>query len=124
MKLVHILLLTLLFFWFYFNGPHLIAWITGVLILISITAKLIEGTAKIGKAGAKELTKDIETKMQEAQPKPPSKEYLTEIVKETGRQSGQALAPEDYTYKNKNFWKNMGQAAKNFWKGLSRIFRK
>jgi len=114
----------LAFFWFYFNEPYWIAWIIGILILLIVLAKLFSGAFSVGKAGAKEFTRDMETDMMNANGKGPSAEYLTEVIKETGRQSGQALAPQDYTYKSKGLVGNLGQAAKNFWNGLAKIFRK
>lgn len=124
MKLVYVLLLLMLFLWFYFNGPAIASWITGALILLIVTAKLFSGAVSVGKSAGKELTRDMETDMEKAKPKHPSGEYLTEVVKETGRKTGEALAPQDYTYKMKNSWSRAGQGAKNFWHGLSRLFRK
>ena len=125
MKLIYVLILLVLYFWFYFNGPALAEWITGILILLIVLAKLLSGALGIGRAGAKELTRDMESDMEKAQPKPPSGEYTTEIIKEAGRKSGEYLgAPQDYVYKQKDLFGNLGQGAKNFLKGLGKIFRK
>lgn len=122
MKLNYLLLLLVLFFFFYFSGFQWIAWITGILILFIVISNLFSSGTKAVKVTGKELMRDIESDMEKAQPSTPNKEYLKEIVKETGRKTGEALAPQDYTYKNKNFWKKAGQSAKNFLNGLKKIF--
>ena len=118
----YILLLALVFFWFYFNGPYYIAWVSGILVLLMVTGKLVGGIFSFGKAGAKEFTRNMETDMQNASPKPPSGEYLTEIARETGRKTGEFIAPEDYVYKSKGLIGNLGQGAKNFFEGINSLF--
>ncbi len=122
MKLSYLLVLVLFFFYFYFNGPYFIAWIIGILILLIVISNLFSSTTGIAKATGKELLRDVESDMEKANPTTPNKEYLKEIIKETGRKTGEALAPENYTYKNKNLWEKIGQGTKNFFNGLKKIF--
>jgi len=98
-------------------------WVIGILILLMVLAKLFSGILGIGKAGAKEFTRDMETDMMNAKGKGPSKEFLTEVVRETGRKSGEFLgAPESYVYKQKDLIGNLSQGAKNFFAGITALF--
>jgi hypothetical protein len=124
MKLIHLILLVLLFLLFHFSGYFIFSWILGVFIILVAVSNLLSGTKRIAVGTKKELFRDMEQDMSKAEPKPPQKEYLTEIVKETGRKTGEFLAPEDFTYKSKGFWGRIGKGAKNFFSGLEKLFRK
>jgi len=114
----------MLFLLFHFTGYFYISWIIGIIILLIIISNLFLGSKKLVSGAGKEFLRDMETDMEKATGKTPDKKYLTEIVKETGRKTGEALAPEDYTYKLKDPWVQTGQGSKNFLDGLKKIFRK
>ncbi|PIN98208.1 MAG: hypothetical protein COT90_05420 [Candidatus Diapherotrites archaeon CG10_big_fil_rev_8_21_14_0_10_31_34] len=123
MKLIYVLILLVFYFYFHFKGPVIAEWVIGILILLMVLAKLFSGILGIGKAGAKEFTRDMETDMMNAKGKGPSKEFLTEVVRETGRKSGEFLgAPESYVYKQKDLIGNLSQGAKNFFAGITALF--
>jgi Ca2+/Na+ antiporter len=124
MKFIYLLALLLLFFVFYFSEFKWVSWILGVLILLIVVSKLFSGAKSVAVTGGKELTRDIESDMMNASPKAPSKEYLTEIARETGRKAGEALAPQEYSYKGKGFVGKLGHGATNFFSGLGKLFRK
>lgn len=122
MKLVYLLVLLLLFFAAYFSEFRWISWIIGLLILLIVVSGLFSSTVNATKTLGKELTRDMETDMEKAHPKPPSSKYLTSIVKEAGKKTGEFLAPEDYSYKAKNPVGRIGKGAKNFLEGLGALF--
>ncbi|MBU2476480.1 hypothetical protein KKG83_03345 [Candidatus Micrarchaeota archaeon] len=122
MKLTYVLILLMLFLYFYSYGPLWIAWVFGLAILLIVVSKLFSGAKTVAVAGRKEFTRDMESDMEKASPKAPNKEFLSEIARETGRKAGEALAPQEYSYKGKGFVGKLGQGAKNFWNGLGNLF--
>jgi len=126
MNLTNLLLLVLIFIIFFFSGDlKWISWIVGVLIILIVIANLFSGTKKIAGGASKELFREMETDMQNAQPKPPEGKYLKGMIRDTGKTTAEFFGPEfSDKDEDKSFWEQLSKGINNFFSGLGKIFRK
>jgi len=123
MLLVVFLLLILCYIFISYEQGFL-GILCGIAAIIVLISEALRAGAKVGAKATNTLTAGMKKEIMDSKPKPPSGEYLKEIVKEAGKKTGEAMAPPEYKMKYDNLLGKLAAGTKSFWSGINKLFRK